>query len=153
MNWYSSQTQPSQPEMQPPQQSSSNQPSTVVQQKKDADLLKQCIMQCIVAKNAADRAKNYWTGTSNASQREAQIRQVLNDILNTPNLSQVMVVDHIASTVKTGLSKMKQATSYGYNSLRARYQKSSTPTTQSQGTMQGGKTRRRRHYRHKRSSK
>jgi hypothetical protein len=122
----------------------------MAQQKKDADLLKQCIMQCIVAKNAADRTKNYWAGTSNAVQREAQIRQVLNDILNTPNLSQVMVVDHVANTVKTGLNKMKQATSYGYQSLRARYQ-NQNPSTSAQST-QGGKTRRRRLRRPRRSS-
>jgi len=109
--------------------------SSMVEEKKDADLLKQCIMQCIVAKNAADRTKNYWKGTSNASEREAQIRQVLTDILNTPNLSQVMVVDHIASTMKTGLNKMKQ----GYNTLRSRFQR---PT-------QGGRKSRRHIRRHK----
>ena len=140
MNWFSSQPQPQPQAMQPQPQASS---------KKDADLLKQCIMQCIVAKNAADRTKNYWKGTSNAAERETQIRQVLTDILNTPNLSQVMVVDHVASTVKTGLNKMKQATSYGYNTLRTRLQRPSTQGTM-QGITQGGKTRR---HRPKRSMK
>lgn len=142
MNWFSSQPQP----IQPPMQSSSSSPSplsmsasNMVEQKKNADLLKQCIMQCIVAKNAADRTKNYWKGTSNASEREAQIREVLTDILNTPNLSQVMVVDHIASTMKTGLSKMKQASKYGYNTFRNRFQRPAAAPAQG-----GRKSRRRR---------
>ena len=110
--------------------------STLPQQ--DSTMLRQCIMQCIAAKNAADRTKNYWSGTSTKDAREKQIRDVLQSILQMPNLADYKVTSLVKDNISTGWNKAKQ----GYASFSNRYQRPN-PSTMGGPTTMGGRRRRR----------
>jgi hypothetical protein len=118
--------------------------SSVVDYSKEKNpyLLRQAILNAIARKNAMDRGKNKLFGTSNKDERERQIKQVLQEILNMPNLADYKVTSAISGAFGSMIN------TYGQGLLGPqKYHSdviSNNPQLDPLGPRSGGKTRRRR---------
>ena len=127
--------------------------SSVVDYSKDKNpyLLRQSILNAIARKNVMDRTKNKLFGSSNKPERERQIRQVLQEILNMPNLADYNVKSSFTGAFGSMIN------TYGQGLLGPeKYHSdviSNNPQLDPLGPRSGGKTRRRRRGRGKKSRK